>query len=282
MQTLKVIDVTLRDGGHRVNFNFSDADIDKILPMLDQTGVAYVEVGYRNGTYPYDAEVGPSGLCQQAYLRKCRDCLPHVRMAVMAYPQYITAHDMHELKDVGVDLLRICVIRGELPQAIQTAELAHHHHMDVALNITQTSKYTDEALDEVVAQIAHLPLKAIYLADSNGSLTPTDIKALYAKYTTIYHTPFGFHAHDNLGLAQANTIAAIEENAEFIDCSLTGLGKGIGNLRAEFFLAYLQKMHLGNYALDQCLMAANYVRRTFYGPEDGLHLDDFLHAINNH
>lgn len=64
------------------------------------------------------------------------------------------------------------------------------------------------------------------LADSAGYLTEDGVKARISVLTEKLCIPVGFHAHNNLGLAIANSLAAISEGASYIDGSLRGLGAG--------------------------------------------------------
>ena len=121
----------------------------------------------------------------------------------------------------------------------------------------------------------------IYFADSNGSLFPQKIKTIYERFTSSYSIPFGFHAHDNLGLAQANTIAAMSSGAHFIDASLAGMGKGTGNLKTEFFMAYLRARNIQKYNLDEVLTAANYVRDTLKIGQEAIEMDEFVRGISD-
>ena len=64
----------------------------------------------------------------------------------------------------------------------------------------------------------------------------------------------GFHGHDNLGMALANTLTAIEEGVDIVDATVTGMGRGAGNLRTELLLTVLHKfLHQSPEYLLQCL-----------------------------
>ncbi|QEE09768.1 hypothetical protein D1093_09375 [Bartonella kosoyi] len=94
----------------------------------------------------------------------------------------------------------------------------------------------------------------LYLADSHGSLLPDTVTHFVQKTKSITPLEIGFHAHDNLGMAMANSIAAVEAGASFIDSSLMGMGKGAGKLTLELWLALLN-LHKKktSYNLDKIL-----------------------------
>lgn len=281
MNALKVIDVTLRDGGHRTGFGFDDEHVNVLLSHLDNARIDYVEVGYRNGILPFNSNIGAAGFCPNAYLAFCKSHLTHVKMAVMVYPQLVEEKDLTALHAHGVDLLRICMGKKDCQAACHVLDMAKHVGLNASINLTHTSLYQDKELDARLEEIAIFAPEIVYLADSNGSLTPLKIRKIYERYTARYPFAFGFHAHDNLGLAQINSLTAYDCGAQFIDCSLAGLGKGIGNLRAEFFIAYLQTLNMNHYNLECILKASNYVRQTFHTEIDAIELDEFLKAISD-
>ncbi|KTC64492.1 4-hydroxy-2-ketovalerate aldolase (plasmid) [Legionella adelaidensis] len=279
MHKLKVMDVTLRDGGNRNNFHFNDQDLEQILSPLDKSGIDYVEIGYRNGAIRPVDNIGRAGLCDKKYLKTCQAHLQNTQIVVMAYPQNLTKEDLLDLIEQGVSLLRLCVLRGDLKSAFPVVELSQQLGLKASINLVHVSQYGEEELDNAVKLATEFNPHVIYFADSNGTLHPERVKAMYDKYVEKYPISFGFHAHDNLGLAQANTIAAIQSGVEYIDFSVGGMGKGIGNLRTEYFLAYLQAKGLKKYNLEPILQAANYVRNTFNTEKDPIDMDEFIRGI---
>jgi 4-hydroxy 2-oxovalerate aldolase len=115
--------------------------------------------------------------------------------------------------------------------------------MTVCVDLTRVSHQPTKLLLANAEIVRDSGADVLYLADSNGSLTPTrvwDMVNLVRGYTGM---PIGFHAHDNLGLAMSNSIAAVKAGATFIDGSLRGMGKGAGNLKLELWLAFLRCGH---------------------------------------
>ncbi|KTD58491.1 4-hydroxy-2-oxovalerate aldolase [Legionella sainthelensi] len=276
-----LLDTSLRDGGHRTNFNFTDTELKEILQPLDDSGIEYIEIGYRNGSLvPMD--IGRAGWCAKEYLFLCKSLIKRAKIAVMIYPNNVTQNDLIELKECGIDLLRICIPKGELESALPKIKMARNANMNVAINLTHSSCYEEIELDEVMQQINHYNPDIIYFADSNGSLLPQQVKSLYARYLNIYPTiSFGFHAHDNLGLAQANALAALSAGVRFIDVTLAGMGRGIGNLKTEFFVAYLHSIQLKKYNLENILKAANFVRHSLRIGQEPIEMSEFLRGISN-
>lgn len=279
--TLKILDVTLRDGGFRNHFNFSNDTIKTVITTLDKAGIDYIEIGYRNGLIKPTSNLGKTAHCEQDFLLSCKSLVTKSKIAVMVYPKNVQLNDIQELKACGVTLLRVCIPQGQYEAARPIIEAGKQSGLEVGVNFTYMSHYTAAAMDAEVAKISQLNPDVIYFADSNGSMLPTDIATIYEKYITEYPTiPFGLHAHDNLGLAQSNCIAALQAGAQYIDVSLSGMGKGIGNLKAEFFTAWLHALGIKKYGLEEILAATNHIR-TLETMREGIDIEDFKLALSD-
>jgi 4-hydroxy 2-oxovalerate aldolase len=278
METLKVLDVTLRDGGYKNNFKFTNEFVRHVLVGLDASGMDYIEVGYRNGSFKPMQDMGAAGTCPKTYLELCRKNIVRSKLTVMLHPKNITSDDIKEMHDCGVDSVRICFPANDYSLGIKAIDMIKRYGMEFFTNITRASQYTRNELIHLVAMLAkHHPL-GIYLADSNGSLTPEEVGNLFMHLGEVVSVPLGFHAHDNLFSAQANAISAIKHGVRFIDASLYGLGKGAGNLRTEGFISYLCSMKMSKYDLCSLLDAANLVKAEF-SDEGALSSKDIIMGV---
>ena len=276
---IKLLDVSLRDGGHRSNFHFSDNQLKTILEFLDCAAVDYIEIGYRNGALNPIPDIGRAGLCDNQYIQLCREHVSQTQIAIMAHPENLIIGDLQQLKDLGVDLLRLCISKGKHELTFPLLEMAHKIGLKTSLNFIHISYYAIEELEAVVSNSLNYRPDIIYFADSNGSMLPPRVYDLFSNFCQKYAAAFGFHAHDNLGLAQTNSIAAMNAGAHYVDASLAGMGKGTGNLRIEFFASYLEAIKVGQYHLSQLLHAANYVRKELQIGQEPLTMDEFTRGI---
>ncbi|HAT1597725.1 TPA: aldolase catalytic domain-containing protein [Legionella pneumophila] len=281
MSPVSILDASLRDGGHRTNFHFKDDDLKQILVPLDNSGIEYIEIGYRNGSLHPIENIGKAGMCPKDYLLYCQSLIKKAKIAVMVHPHNVNDQDLLELKDCGVRLIRICIAKDEFAYAIPLIKLAKNMNLETSVNIIHISYYTENELDNLIEEISLHKPDMIYFADSNGSLFPDKINTLYKKYTSRYKISFGFHAHDNLGLAQANALAAVNTGVHFIDASLAGMGKGTGNLKTEFFIAYLHANNIKKYNLEDVLTAANFVRAALKIGQEPIEMNEFIRGISD-
>ena len=77
----------------------------------------------------------------------------------------------------------------------------------------------------------------VYVTDSAGALTPDGFRDRVRALREGLDIPVGVHAHNNLGSAVANSLAAVEEGATFVDGCCAGLGAGAGNAPLEIIAA---------------------------------------------
>lgn len=259
-----LLDVTLRDGGHCCDFEFSDHLMGTLLKKLDSSSVDYVEVGYRNGFLNGNKMLGKAAFCPNDFLLWCRNKLRKSKLAVMAHPTKINESDLEQLKLAKVDLLRLCFSNTGLHAAtIKLIKFCNQLNLPISINITHGSKYSLIKLKEIMSDFALAGADCLYLADSNGSCLPCYIGDIFSSVSENVTTPLGFHGHDNLGLAQTNTLTALGNGASMIDASLLGLGKGGGNLQIERFVAYLQKVGNQQYDLAAVIEGAEILAKTF-------------------
>lgn len=241
------IDVTLRDGGYQNGFSFSLDYAVKHAQMLTESGVEWIEIGYRNGSFKPIPNIGLTGISSNRYINFIHQAAPNVRIVVIAHPHNITTDDITQMKMYGVSLLRLC-IKADNPQpALDLCKFAQIMDMKTSMNIVRVSQVSISRLIELAGLCQEAGADIIYLADFNGSLLPEEVSYLVHILKRATKLKIGFHAHDNLGLAMTNSIEAIKAGATFIDGSLTGMGKGSGNLAFETWLTFLNTTVLGFY-----------------------------------
>jgi len=250
------IDVTLRDGGYRNQFSFSEDYAKLHVQMMVKAGVEWIEIGYRNGSFKPIVGIGETGLSPDHYIQTLRAVTDHPGICVMLHPKNVAEHELSHMRKLGVDMLRFCADQQKFPLTLDYVRAAKALGYTVCVNLTRISQMRPRDLTHQAEKVADAGADVVYLADSNGSMTPERVKRLFTTIQDVSQCKVGFHAHDNLGLAMSNSIAALNAGASFIDSSLRGMGKGAGNLKLELWLAFLRReraIEKYNYAalLDQ-------------------------------
>jgi len=84
--------------------------------------------------------------------------------------------------------------------------------------------------------------EGLIIMDSAGAYLPADVTKRISTLVDALSIPVGFHAHNNLGMGIANSVAAVEAGASMIDGSARGFGAGAGNAQLEVLVAVFQQM----------------------------------------
>lgn len=239
---LKILDCTLRDGGYYTGWNFDEDLVLRLVKSLDEAHVDIIELGYRSrrneGTY---------SRCLEAELEFLPDLL---------YSELGFMIDLKDYKSCGVEMLqaidddvlpakdsifswcRVATRLADLNEASEVVTLLCEKGYKVILNIMCVSYLTDADILSVAFDVKSLPVEALYVADSYGALSAEQICTFVDLLKSSYK-PLGVHLHDNLGLAFHNAVTAIESGVEYIDATITGMGRGVGNVKLEQLIPWV-------------------------------------------
>ncbi|NYI40426.1 hypothetical protein [Demequina lutea] len=250
-ESVQLLDCTLRDGGYYTAWDFDDDTVSAYLSGIARLPVDTVEIGYCSP--PKQGYYGKYYFLSPELARSVASKLRGTQsLAVMLDEKSIKPADVRRLLPPlqgSVDLVRIAVAPSRLAQAADLgAELADLGFR-VGVNIMYLSRYWDSVAElgglQQVASVSEI----VALVDSYGSCTPSQVtEAIKQIRNVLPDTMAGFHGHDNLGLAVANSLAAASAGARVIDGTVTGMGRGPGNTRTEI-LAVLRSL-AQNQSLD--------------------------------
>jgi 4-hydroxy 2-oxovalerate aldolase len=239
-----VFDCTIRDGGLVNNYHFSDEFIKGVYETCVKAGVDYMEIGKNNSpTLMSTEEFGKWNFSKEEDIRKIvGNNDTNLKIAVMSDIGRTVKEELLPKKDSVVDMIRIATYVHQLPEAIELIQEAHEKGYETTVNVMAVAKSTDEEIDRVLEELSKTNVDVIYLADTFGSYYPEDIARLSKKYCDVAKKSgkrVGIHAHNNIQLGFANTIEAKKNGVEFLDCTISGLGRGAGNCAMELLLTYL-------------------------------------------
>ncbi|MGX7828208.1 hypothetical protein ACTG9Q_24265 [Actinokineospora sp. 24-640] len=229
--------MTLRDGGYLNRHSWTEAAAARVAEAVGRAGLPLIEVGYF--TPAAGAAERPSASCPPAYL----DALAAATTAglvVMARPQSCPPAALPALARHGVAMVRLVTTVEDVAACAGHVAALREAGIAVSVNLTRASEQAPARLREAAAHAERLGADVVYLADSNGSMLPADVGGLYRTVSGGTGVALGFHAHNNLELAFANTLAALANGASYVDGSIRSIGKGGGNLRTELFVSYLK------------------------------------------
>ncbi|WP_161624926.1 aldolase [Streptomyces spectabilis] len=234
-----LLDCTLRDGGNQNDWQFTPADVRTIVETLDAARVDVIEVGYRGGSGSrMSTTAGPSAYCDPDYLA----ALPptrHAELAVMVVPTVCPVTALDDLPDSPVSTVRIAAYPWNIDGVPAYVRAARNLGLRTTVNLMAVSYADLTRLADIAAQVGAEPPDVMYVADSFGSLTPDGVRERVEFLADRLDCPLGIHAHNNLGLASANALAALDTGATWLDASLCAMARGAGNLATEQAAAFL-------------------------------------------
>jgi 4-hydroxy 2-oxovalerate aldolase len=242
MNNIKLLDCTLRDGGYYTNWDFDDTLVELYAEAMESLPIDYVEVGYRS--IPLKDYLGKYFYCPEYVLRKLKSLMPSKELTVILNEKDIRASHIEEgLLDSCmpyVSMVRIAIDPKNMERAGELAKSLKAREFKVAFNVMYMSNWKEnasfldylEGLDDVIDYF--------YMVDSFGGVMPEDVKETVALVRSKTDVPLGFHGHDNLEMALINTITALDAGCSIVDATITGMGRGAGNLKTELLLTYLE------------------------------------------
>jgi len=254
---MNILDCTLRDGGYYTNWDFDQKLTNSYYELLRSLPIDVIEVGYRGNTSKKNSYYGEYYFLTISNLKRIRSIFGNKKkISIMVdLKDWRKASDLKKnlAKCIGtVDMVRFAVVPSKISMAKDFLKVTKDLGFKVCVNLMYSHLIlkNSKSIEQVIQLKKYFNI--IYIVDSYGTLVTGDVENIIKKIREIDNEiPIGFHAHNNLEMALSNSIEAIKNNIDYLDCTITGMGRGAGNLKTELLLTYLnlknKKIKINNY-----------------------------------
>lgn len=238
------LDCTLRDGGYYNQWHFDKNFTQRYLKIIEKIGFKNVEIGFR--FFEAVRTKGLNAFCDPNFLKSLK-VSENINLGIMFNASDLIKHKnkldyfYKPLNTKKIKFVRIACHLDEVKHVGFFIEYLKKKKIKTMINLMQISEIKKNKIKNTVNHINRIKPDVLYLADSLGSMNKKNIVILYRDFKKYWKGPMGIHAHDNLNNALQNSLALKKDGIEWIDSTITGMGRGPGNTKSEDIVKSFKK-----------------------------------------
>ena len=235
---MKIFDCTLRDGANVVGNGFSAELTESMIKNLIACGITEIEFGNAKGIGSYDAgAVAP--LTDLEYMKLAAPYAGQAHLGMFLLAAYATEERVRQATEQGLNFLRVGAAAGDGEKAVAAVKMVKAAGLTCRYSMMKGYLLSAADLAKEAKLLEDAGADAITIMDSAGTMMPGEVTEYVKALKAAVSIPVGFHGHNNLGLSQANALAALKAGADEIDTGLLGMARSAGNCATELTAAML-------------------------------------------
>lgn len=249
---IKLVDCTLRDGGHVNKSNFGEKIIHKIVNNLLASNVDIIELGFLKDE-PYQEGI--------AVFNCINDAKKYMKQSSTTQYALLVQEDQYDINkledcDGSIEHIRVSFHCYDLTEGLEYCKKIVQKGYKCHVNPINLQGYSDKELIEILQTVNEINPYTFTIVDTFGAMTEKDLNRIVAIVDNNLKSGIniGLHLHENLGLsfslAQFFTKIKPETRDISIDASLNGMGRVPGNLSIELIMDYMNRTYNTNYDLN--------------------------------
>jgi 2-isopropylmalate synthase len=240
--TVRIFDTTLRDGEQSPGATLTRPEKLEIARQLEALGVDVIEAGFpvsSNGDFESvhaisseitDSVVAGLARCHPKDIERAGEAIKHAKAGrIHVFCATSKIHREHKLRKGKEDIIKL---------AVDSITAAREYTQDIEFSPEDASRTELDFLEEIVHAAIEAGATTINMPDTVGYATPKTYGEIFAHIRKKLNTDakgiyLSAHCHDDLGLAVANSLAAVENGARQVECTINGIGERAGNAALE-------------------------------------------------
>jgi 4-hydroxy 2-oxovalerate aldolase/long-chain acyl-CoA synthetase len=239
---IDILDCTLRDGSYAIDYQFTAEDTAIIASGLEDAGFRFIEVGHGLGLNASSSKYGISASTDKEYLEAASSVLKNSKYGMFFIPGIGRTQDIDIAANYGMGFIRIGTNAIEIEEAEPYIKRSKNVGMMVFSNLMKSYALPINDFIKKAKLAKDYGADVIVIVDSAGGMLPDEVNAYVSRVVNDIDITVGFHGHNNLQLAIANTIEAVKAGAIIVDSSLQGMGRSAGNAQTELLIMVLERL----------------------------------------
>jgi 4-hydroxy 2-oxovalerate aldolase len=238
----KILEVTLRDGSYAINFQFTAHDTAVLGKELEDVGFDLIEIGHGIGLGASECGKGQAAETDEDYLKAAAGTFKKAKFGMFCIPGIAKLEHIDMAAEYGMGFIRIGTNVTEVKTSEQFIARAKKHGMFVSANFMKSYAMGPKEFAQKAILTQKYGSDVLCIVDSAGGMLNSELEAYFKAVQESCDIPLAFHGHNNIGLAVAHALRAVELGAVIVDSSLQGMGRSAGNTPTELLLVGLRRM----------------------------------------